>query len=264
MGQWENAKESSSDLMGVTAALITLNEEKNIAACLATLSWADEIVLIDGGSRDGTLDKAKEFKPRVIFSPFQNFAQQKNRALQEASHPWVFFIDADERVSPELAEEILQVVRSDKPEAVYAIKRNTWLFGRLFQYTGTQDDYPIRLFPKAHARFEQPVHEYIVTDLPVKRFDGAIVHHSTRNRQHYFAKLEHYLEFEMQALRHKKRNVFVWDIVLRPPVKFFYLYFFKKGFLDGRQGFLFSILSAYYDFEKYKRFYFLQKRPEGC
>jgi len=250
--------------MGVTAALIALNEEKNIAACLATLSWADEIVLIDGGSCDGTLEKAKEFRPRVIFSPFQDFAQQKNRAIQEASHRWVFFIDADERVGLALAEEILQVVRSDNPEAVYAIKRNTWLFGRLFQYTGTQDDYPIRLFPKACARFEQPVHEYIVTDLPVRRLTGAIVHYSTRNRKHYFSKMEHYLEFEMQALRYKKRKVFAWDMVLRPLVKFIYLYFFKKGFLDGRQGFLFSILSGYYDFKKFKRFYFLQKRPEVC
>ena len=244
----------------VTAALIALNEENNIGPCLKTLDWADEIVMVDSGSTDATIERARALGAKVVESAFVDFAVQKNRAIQESSKDWIFFIDADERVTPELATRIQQIVRADERTAVYAVKRNSTLFGRLFRYTGTQDDFPVRLFPRALARFEQPVHEVVATALPVVKIHEPLMHHSTRDLKQYFSKMDHYLALEMQALKLKGKRVAWWDPWLRAPAKFLKLYLIQLGILDGFQGFLFSVLSGYYDYRKYKMFYGLSSR----
>ncbi len=247
-------------MMSVTAALITKNEEMNIGPCLKTLDWADEIVVVDSGSTDTTIDRARALGAKVVQSAFVDFAAQKNRALQEASKDWVFFIDADERVTPELAGRIRQIVKADERTAVYAVKRNSYLFGRLFRYTGTQDDFPVRLLPRTLARFEQPVHEIVATALPVRKIAEPLMHHSTRDLKQYFSKMDHYLALEMQAMKLKEKRVAWWDPWLRAPARFLMLYFVKLGFLDGIQGFLFSALSGYYDYRKYEMFFCLSRR----
>ncbi|MBP9865376.1 MAG: glycosyltransferase family 2 protein [Candidatus Omnitrophica bacterium] len=246
--------------IALSAALITKNEENNILPCLETLSWADEIIVADSGSTDRTVMLARAQGAKVIESSFVDFAAQKNLALQNAAGDWVFFIDADERVTPELQEQILSIVRADRREAVYAVRRKTYLFGRLFSYTGTQDDYPIRLFPRTLAKFKQPVHEYVETALPVLRIHAPLMHHSTANLKQYFSKLDRYLELEMRAMELNQRKAAFWEIFVRPPAKFFKLYLLKQGFRDAWEGFLFSVLSGYYDFCKYSMFYRRQNK----
>jgi len=245
--------------MRVSAALITKNEERNIRDCLQTLTWADEVIVVDSGSTDKTVALARSLGAKVIQSSFVDFSVQKNLAIENASGDWVFLIDADERVTEELQERILSIIRADRQDAVYAVRRKSFLFGRLFSYTGTQDDYPIRLFPKTKARFKQPVHEFIVTDLPVVSIHEPLMHHSTASLEQYFLKMEHYLALEMKAMDLNRREVSFWEIWIRPPAKFFKLYFLKRGFLDAWEGFLFSVLSGYYDFRKYRMFYQRQK-----
>lgn len=241
----------------ISVVMIVRNEEKNLKDCLETVRWADEIIIVDSGSTDRTLEIVKQYTSKVFQEPFQNFSAQKNAALSHATGDWIFVIDADERVSPELAFEICEKARQDHErggEAIYAVKRLTYFFGKLLNFSGTQEDYPIRLFPRAKVRYEQPVHERIVSELPVKSLRGVLYHLSTRDRAHYQEKLDCYIPLELETMRlHGRKGSWV-DVFVRPPMKFFYLYFWQKGFLDGIPGLQYAILSSYYDFLKWSRF----------
>lgn len=249
--------------MSITAALITLNEEHNIAECLESVRWADEIVVVDSGSTDRTTELAKQFTPNVSHHPFKNFAEQKNHALSKVQSEWVLFIDADERVTPELAAEIKQAVSGPGEMAVYRIPRKTYFFKKLLIFSGTQNDAPIRLFPKNKVRFEQPVHEHIKTDLPVQSLKAPLIHHSTRNMEHYKMKLKQYTDLEIETMMLKQRKVYYWDPVLRPFAKFFVLYVLQLGILDGFRGLQLAVLSSYYDFLKYSKFLAAQGETRG-
>ncbi len=241
--------------MTLSIALITHNEEENIEACLESVRWADEIIVVDDGSKDATVKLAQKFTSRIYTEPFRNFAAQKNSAMQHASGDWIFFIDADERVSPELAREIQQISRGPK-DHVYSVKRHTYFFGRPLHYSGTQEDYPVRLFPRGHAVYEQPVHETIVSRLPVKALPQPLIHYSTKNLAHYRRKLDQYVSFELQVMKSRPRAPWITDIALRPAARFFQLYFWNLGILDGIPGLQYAALSAYYAFLKHWRYFF--------
>lgn len=242
--------------MSLSVALITRNEEANIESCLESVRWADEIVIVDSGSSDKTLEKAEAYTSKIYQVPFRDFASQKNEALSRTTADWVFFIDADERVSKELAAAITERAHAKGPAKAYGVKRKTYFFGKPLRFSGAQDDYPIRLFPRGKASFEQPVHESIVTSLPVEKIRAPIIHYSTRNLRHYFSKVTQYVPLELDVLRRKGRGVFLWDPFVQPVGKFVYLYFFKLGILDGIPGFQYAALSSYYTFVKYWKYCF--------
>lgn len=239
--------------MKIAAALITLNEEHNVGECLDSVRWADERVVVDSGSADKTVEIAKKHTPQVSFHSFKNFADQKNHALSKVSCDWVFFIDADERVTPELEKEI-RAAASNGEEAVYRVPRQTYFFRRRLRFSGTQDDAPIRLFPKDKVRFEQPVHEHIKTKLPVKTLKSPLIHHSTRDLEHYKMKLHQYTDLEIETMALKGRRAYFWDPFLRPLAKFLILYFVQGGLLDGIAGLQYAGLSSYYEFLKYSKY----------
>jgi len=239
--------------MSITAALITLNEEDNIKDCLESVRWADEIVIVDGGSEDRTLEKAKEFHPQIHEIPFRDFSTQKNAAIKASSADWIFFIDADERVTPQLRMEIQTICRGSKLDAVYQVKRLTYFFGKRLRFSGTGGDYPIRLFPRGHAHYEQPVHEKIVTELPVKKLGQSMIHYSTRDYSHYREKLDCYVPLEKTFMDQRGRKTYPGQSVIQMIVKFAYLYFLKLGLLDGWTGFEYARLSSYYDYLKYSK-----------
>ena len=241
--------------MSISVAMICRDEESNVDACLETVRWADELVLVDGRSTDQTLVKARRYTPHIYEVPFRDFAAQKNEALERTHGDWVFFIDADERVPDDLAGEIQSVCRSESPQAAYAVNRLNYFFGKPLRFSGSQDDFPIRLFPRGKARFEQPVHEHAVTDLPVRRLKHRLLHYSTRNFSHYRSKLDRYVSLELETMHQQQRRARAWDILLRPPVRFLSLYFGKRGFLDGLAGLEFAFLSSYYTFLKHWKFY---------
>ena len=236
--------------MRVTVAVITLNEEKNIEACIKSATWADEIVLLDSGSSDRTVELAKRYTSKIFLHPFRDFADQKNEALKHCTGDWVFFIDADERIPSLLAAEIQEVTRS-LHETAYQVKRQTVLFGKELKYSGTQHDFQIRLFPKGKAHFEQPVHEKVITMLPVNQLRHSLLHYSTADMGEYKVKLNQYISFEVALIQQTGRKISACDILLRPPAKFISLYVLKLGFLDGIAGFKVAALAAYYDFMKF-------------
>ena len=239
--------------MSVSVAVIALNEGKNIEACLESVRWADEIVVVDSGSTDATVEKARRFTGKIDRVPFRDFASQKNEALARATKEWVFFLDADERVPEDLAAEIRRVV-SGPAERAYAVGRVTYFWGKRLRFSGTQEDFPVRLFPRTEACFEQPVHERVVTGLPLTRLKSRLLHFTTRDWPHYRSKLDQYIPLEIETMKQKGRRPCVADLVLRPPAVFVSLYLLRLGLLDGLAGLKYAVLSSYYCFLKYRRF----------
>ena len=170
--------------MSLSVGIITMNEEQNIRECVDHLSFADEILVVDGGSSDRTVSNAKAAGAIVHEIPFTNFSSQRNQLMSHAQSDWILFVDADERLSDDLIEEITNIIESGIDSA-YAIPRNTYFFGQRLRFSGTQGDAPIRLFPKNKVEWNQPVHERIATSLPIKTLRNPMDHFSTRDRSHY-------------------------------------------------------------------------------
>lgn len=241
--------------MSITVSIITYNEENNIEDCLESVRWADEIVVVDAESTDQTIHIAKRFNAKTYKLTFTNFAAQKNFAIDKATKNWVFFLDADERVTESLALEIRETLsQADSDSKVYAINRRTFFFGKELHHSGCQEDYPIRLFPRNKARFQKPVHEEVITSLPIIKLKNQLIHLSTRNWEHYKRKLDLYIPFELEVMKAQSRRKSLLDLFARPLGQFVRLYFIKKGFLDGITGFKYAVLSSYYSWLKHWKF----------
>ncbi len=243
--------------MKLTAIVLTLNEEENISDCLAALSWADELLVVDSGSTDKTVEIAQKCGARVIRHPFTDFASQRNFALRQATGDWVLFIDADERVSAELKMEIQQAISVDSSEAnlfVYEIPFHTYFLGKRMRFGDAMRDFHARLFPGLSAFWENPVHEQIATALPRKRLKNAVAHLTTKNWAHYKMKIERYVPNELRNMKSQNMRPSLLKAVFMPFFRFMQLYLFKLGILDGITGFQYAILSAYYTGLKHWRY----------
>jgi len=238
--------------MKLSAIVLTRNEEQNIEDCLAALSWADELLVVDSGSTDRTVTLAEKHGARVVTHPFTDFADQRNFAMSQATGDWVLFIDADERVTPELAEEITGILRGLAPLVVYALPRLTYFFGKRLRFSDAREDAPVRFFPRQHVMWTQPVHERIAAHLPLRKLKNSLLHYSTRDLEHYQQKVRDYVPLELRTLIEKGVRPAMWRFLFIPPAKFVQLYFLKLGILDGVPGFQYAILSSYfYTFQKY-------------
>ncbi len=246
----------------ISAAIITYNEEKNIKDCLESVLFADEIVVVDSYSSDKTEEIAKHFPVHFLKRKFDNFSGQKNYALSQTTGEWVLLIDADERVSPKLQGEIQALLASDPPPAAYRIKRESYFFGKPLRYSGTQKDAPIRLFPRSSVRYEQPIHEEIVTSLPVRHLQSRILHFSTENAARYNQKLRPYISLEIQNLKINKKPVTWIDVLGRPLARFFQRLIPQAGLLDGLTGLFFAYHSARYEFKKWNG-YLKEKKSQA-
>ena len=240
--------------MKISVVLITKNEAANIAQCLESVRWADEIIVLDSGSQDQTTEIAKNFTSHIYFHPFGDFASQKNKALSYATGDWVFCIDADEVVTPALAEELKKMAQGPQKKA-YSVHRETYFFRQRLRFSGTQNDYPIRFFPRTEARFYQAVHESIQTELPREHLQAILLHHTTRNFKQYQEKLAQYIPLEIESMTLQGRSKSFLRAVFFPCFVFMKLYFLQGGILDGRAGFIFALLSAYYTGVKHFRYW---------
>lgn len=235
----------------LSAIVLTKNEEQDIVECLSSASFVDELLVVDSGSADRTVTLAEKHGAKVVTHPFADFASQRNFAMSQASGDWVLFIDADERVTPELAEEIRSVILGSAQLCIYAILFQTFFFGKRLRFGDALNDYHIRLFPRSRVTWAQPVHEQVITDLPCRKFKNPILHYTTRNIAHYMCKLERYVPRELLVMKEKSVRPSFFRAFVRPPARFFQLYFLKLGILDGVVGFQYAILSAYYTFRKH-------------
>ncbi|HRY85313.1 MAG TPA: glycosyltransferase, partial [Candidatus Omnitrophota bacterium] len=191
-------------------------------------------------------------KIKIIYQKNRGLNYTNNIAIRTATGNYLMRLDADERVTPELANEIKNLIAKPLPLYVYAIPRQTFFFGRLLRFSDARHDTPVRLLPRDHARWAQPVHEKVETSLPQRQLASPLLHYSTRDMNHYRAKIVSYIPFELEVMRSKGLKARFSDILWKPSAKFLFLYFWKLGILDGVAGFQYAILSAYYyTFRKY-------------
>lgn len=234
---------------------LALNEEPNIAACLESVAWADErIVVLDPRSHDRTADVARMMGARVVERPFVNFADQHQAALALASHDWVFSIDADERMTPELAAEVRQVIRQPSPVGWW-VPRHNIIWGRRIRHTGWYPDYQLRLMRRSCARYdpEREVHELVMLDGEAGHLRNALIHYNYRTVGEFLQKTGRYTALEAQIL-HKAGTPVRWRSLVGQPLREFWRrYISLQGYRDGVHGLLLSILMGYYRGQTYWR-----------
>ncbi|HEY0309339.1 MAG TPA: glycosyltransferase family 2 protein [Acidobacteriaceae bacterium] len=245
--------------MKLSVCIITLNEEKNIARTLASVAFAQEIIVVDSGSTDRTVEIAREHGAQVFYEPWAGFAGQKNSAIDKCTGDWILSLDADEELSPELQSQIRVLLPSRHNYEAYAIPRRNLFLGRWIKHGGFYPDPKLRLFKRGTARFEErPVHETMVLSGTYTNLDCDILHHAYPSLNGYIRQMNHYstLGAEIAVSQGKISSswlVFVTNILLRPVCTFLWNYIFRLGFLDGREGMLLHLYHSCYVSWKYAK-----------
>ena len=239
----------------LSAVLIVKNEATSLADCLNTISWTDEIVIVDAGSNDKTLEIARKYTDRIYSEPdWQGYGVQRQRAQSYASGDWIVMIDADEHVTPELRTAIQAAVTNNDQSRVYALPRLSWVFGRFIRHGGWYPDYVIRLYPRAKASYgDEKVHEklHFGNGMRVEKLQGDLLHYTYRDLHHYLVKSAGYAAAWAEQRQARGRRGSLWQGFWHGVACFLRMYLFRLGFLDGRQGLLLAILSAHSTFVKY-------------
>jgi glycosyltransferase involved in cell wall biosynthesis len=241
-------------LTRVSVIVITRNEERNIRDCLSSARWADEIIVVDSGSSDGTVAAAREFSDKVFERPWEGFGASKNFALSQARNDWVFWLDADERVTPELAEEIELSLSGQTDMVGFSVPRKAFFLGTWIRHCGWYPGRVVRLFRRDKAVFSNDrVHERLIVDGPVAELKSDLLHYTDPSLEHYFTKFNRYTSLAAEDLAGKGRRTGIGRMLLNPVWTFFRMYFLRLGFLDGMPGLILCMLSAGYVFTKYAK-----------
>lgn len=240
----------------ISAVLIALNEERNIGAALESLTWADEVLVVDGGSSDATRQQCENKGVRVVERRFTSYAEQKNFALDQASHDWIFSLDADERASSSLTSEIQTLAQAGFRVSGYRIPRLTYYMGRFIRSTAWYPDHQLRLFDRRRGRWQGLyVHESVKVTGPVEKLRGEILHYSYENLSDHVERMNRYAGLAALQMREAGRVARLWPIVAYPPFVFLKNYVVKRGYRDGSAGFVISLMNAFYVFLKYAKFW---------
>lgn len=252
--------------MNLSVILIVHNESANLGSCLDTVTSADELVIVEHGSSDNTLEIASSFGARVVTTPdWPGFGAQKNRALDGATSEWVLSLDADERVTPALMTEIRMAIASGAADG-YRIPRLTQFCGKWIRHCGWTPDEVLRLFKNGAARFsDDRVHEKLLMQearRPVYSLNNPLLHYSYPTPGHYWEKLQRYShDWALQQHQRGKRTS-IFRAAFSGGYAFIKSYFFRLGFLDGAMGFVVCVLQAQAAFGKYFELYWLNKNNE--
>jgi glycosyltransferase involved in cell wall biosynthesis len=251
--------------MGLSVILITKNEESNLKDCLESISFANEIIIVDSQSTDQTLNIAKSYGAKVeITTDWPGFGPQKNRALNLATQDWVLSIDADERVTPELRKEILDVMESSASKDCYAIPRSSWYCGRFMKHSGWYPDYVDRLFKRGTAKFsDHLVHERLLPNGEVAQLKNHFLHYSYRNFEQVLKKVDTYSTASaLQAFQKGKKGNLA-QALLHGFWGFFRTYIVRKGFLDGQYGLALAISNGATSYYKYLKLWQLGNQSQN-
>ncbi len=285
--------------MTLSVVIVTLNEEANLARTLESVRWADEIVIVDSGSTDRTVEIAKSFNAKVFTESWKGYAAQKNSAIEKATGEWILALDADEVVERHLALEIASIVRFGTPvvawpedeklseldriegilaaeehdsgkvvannAVTYRIPFKHHFLGRWLRWGGQYPDRKIRLFRRGKGRFgERAVHESVLVDGPTAELKHAILHYGYPTLRAYIGTMNRYSTLAAeQIVKDKKQTWFWFDVWFRPVISFKWRYFFRLGFLDGREGFLFHLYHAAYVSWKYAKAWELTRKARN-
>lgn len=244
----------------VSVTIITLNEAAHIAAALDSVSWADEIVVVDSGSTDGTADIARATGARVSTRVWTGYADQKNHAAGLASHDWILSLDADERVTPALAAEIRALLRAEPVKRGYRVPRVTFHLGRWIRTTDFYPDYQARLYDRRAGRWHgEFVHESVRVEGGVDYLRGELEHYSFRDLSDHVSRINHYSTLAARQMHARGRRASAFHLLLHPPAAFLRNYLLRRGYLDGTAGLLISLVNAYSVFLKFAKLWELER-----
>lgn len=222
------------------------NEADNIAACIASVAWADEVLVVDDLSHDATAELARAVGARVLTHELRSWAAQKNWALERIANPWVLALDADERVTPELADSIRAVLSADGPADGYRVLRRAYFLGRWMRFGSWRRDRPLRLFRRDLTHYpERAVHEAAEVGGRVGLLRGALLHYSYRTMDDCFVKMRRYAERGALEWQRRGRRPSLPRLLLHGPFSFAQDYIMRAGFLDGRRGLMLALFDAW-------------------
>jgi glycosyltransferase involved in cell wall biosynthesis len=248
----------------ISATVITFNEEDNIEGSLRSLHWADEIVVVDSGSTDGTLEICRKYTGRVIQRAWTGYVDQKNHAVDQSHNNWILSLDADERLSPELVEEILALRSAGFRQAGYRIPRVAWFMNRWIRHGDWYPDHQLRLFDRRLGRWQGGrVHESVKVRGAIGFTKGEIHHYTYRRLSDYIHRLETYSSLAAQDYRERGRAATPLRLVTHPAVTFLKTYLIKRGFLDGTPGLMVAVMGAISVYFKYAKLWELQGAEAG-
>jgi (heptosyl)LPS beta-1,4-glucosyltransferase len=244
----------------LTVTVITHNEAHNIAAALESVAWADEIIVVDSHSTDETVSIARRHATRVERRDWPGYGAQKNRAADLASNDWILSIDADERVSPDLAYEIRALMQAGPACAGYRMPRVTWYLGRWLRSTDWYPDYQLRLYDRRAGRWsDHRVHESVELRATPGRLRHELQHYAYRNVSHHLSTMDRYTTLAAEEWMARGKRTTVIAPVVHAPMAFVRNYILRGGIRDGSAGFLVSALNSYYVFLKYVKLWELQR-----
>jgi glycosyltransferase involved in cell wall biosynthesis len=239
----------------ISAVILTKNEEKNILDCLESVSWVDEIIIIDDYSTDLTESVVKQVANNKKIKFYKrrledNFSQQRNFGLLKTKYDWVLFIDADERVTPELREEInsFLINKSDKSEVGFYIPRKDVIWGKALRHGEAGNIKLVRFARKSNGKWAGNVHEVWNINGKIGELEGNLLHFPHQTISEFLTEINYYTTLRAKELFKKRVKTSVWEIIFYPKAKFVLNYFFKLGFLDGIQGFIFAIVMSFHSF----------------
>jgi len=249
----------------LSAVVITKNEEKNVRECLASVSWADEIIVVDAGSTDRTLDIVKEFTQKVYSRPWDGYGAAKNFGLTQCSGEWILSVDADERVTQELREEILgKLSKIDQKVIAFSVPRRANFLGKWIYHCGWYPGRITRVFRRSAGRFtDEKVHERLETNGKTVSLQSDLLHYTDPNLKSYFEKFNKYTSLAAEELLDCRKRFSLVKLIINPIWIFFRMYILRLGFLDGIPGFILCVLSANYVFTKYAKLWEYSKRKKG-
>ncbi len=231
----------------LSVSIITKNEEKNIARCLKSVQWADEVIVVDSFSADKTIEIAKQFNVTIIQREWEGFAKQKKFALDSVSHNWALSLDADEEVTEELKNEILEILSSETKFDGYEIPRKSFFLGQWMKYGGWYPGYQLRLFRKEKTSVHhRPVHEGFYVEGNVGRVQHPINHYTYYSLHQYLEKVNDYTSLDVMNKIRNGRKIYWYNFILNPAATFLRMFISLKGWKDGFLGFLLAAYSSLY------------------
>ena len=240
--------------MKITATIITLNEERNIARAIESLRCADEILIVDSGSTDRTVELAQNLGARVVEAGWRGYAAQKNWAAEQASHDWILSLDADEALSEALEAELWNLKKSGPRRDGYTMPRLARYLGRWILHSGWYPDRKVRLYDRRKAGWVgEFVHESVVVKGRVGHLESNLLHFTCESLSEHLKTLDRYTTLAAQEIAARRMHVPLYRVIFDPGWTFFKAYVLQRGFLDGLEGLTIAYMAAFYTFLKYSK-----------
>ncbi len=248
-------------MIKISATIITFNEERNIARAIESLRCCDEIIVVDSGSNDRTIELATNLGARVVDNPFSGYASQKNFASEQAANDWILSIDADESVSEALEGEIWHIKKNGTEVDAYTVPRLAQYLGRWILHSGWYPDRKVRLFNRRRARWAGDyVHESVQVDGRVGHLKSNLLHFTCSSLSEHLKTMDQYTTLAAEQIVAQKKPIGLRRLLVEPVWTFIQTYFFKRGYLDGTEGLAIAYMAAMYNFVKYAKARFMMPR----